>query len=87
MHPILFEIPKFEIGNWIIGPLPIRMYGLMIGIGFLLAIWLAARRGKQEGINPDRILDMGVYLLPGGHHRLTPVLRARQSPRVRAGPS
>jgi phosphatidylglycerol:prolipoprotein diacylglycerol transferase len=64
MHPILFEIPKFEIGNWIsIGPLPIRMYGLMIGIGFLLAIWLAARRGKQEGINPDRILDMGVYLL------------------------
>lgn len=59
MHPILFEIPKF----WIIGPIPIRMYGLMIGIGFLLAIYLASRRAKQEGVDPERILDMGVYLL------------------------
>lgn len=63
MHPILFEIPKIEIGNWIIGPIPIRMYGLMIGIGFLLSIWLASRRARKEGIDPDRILDMGVYLL------------------------
>jgi phosphatidylglycerol:prolipoprotein diacylglycerol transferase len=63
MHPILFEIPRIEFGNWIIGPIPIRMYGLMIGIGFLLAIYLASRRAKKEGINPDLILDMGVYLL------------------------
>ncbi len=63
MHPILFEIPKIEIGNWIIGPFPIRMYGLMIGVGFLLGIWLASRRAKKEGIDPDRILDLGVYLL------------------------
>ncbi len=63
MHPILFEIPKFEILNWVIGPIPVRMYGLMIGIGFLLGIYLASRRAKKEGINPDHILDMGVYLL------------------------
>jgi phosphatidylglycerol:prolipoprotein diacylglycerol transferase len=63
MHPILFEIPKIEFGNWFIGPIPIRLYGLMIGIGFLLGIYLASRRGKKEGIDPDRILDMGVYLL------------------------
>ena len=63
MHPILFEIPKIEFGNWFIGPIPIRMYGLMIGIGFLLGIYLASRRGRKEGIDPDRILDMGVYLL------------------------
>jgi phosphatidylglycerol:prolipoprotein diacylglycerol transferase len=63
MHPILFEIPKIEIGSWVIGPIPVRLYGLMIGIGFLLGIWLASRRAKKEGIEPDRILDMGVYLL------------------------
>jgi phosphatidylglycerol:prolipoprotein diacylglycerol transferase len=68
MHPILFEIPRFELplgplGTYLIGPLPIRLYGLMIGIGFLLATYLASRRAKKEGINPDRILDMGVYLL------------------------
>jgi phosphatidylglycerol:prolipoprotein diacylglycerol transferase len=63
MHPILFEIPRIDLGAWTLGPIPIRMYGLMIGIGFILAITLASHRAKKEGINPDRILDMGVYLL------------------------
>ena len=63
MHPILFEIPRIDLGAWVIGPIPIRLYGLMIGIGFLLGITLAARRAKKEGINPELILDMGVYLL------------------------
>jgi len=63
MHPILFEIPKIDLGGWTIGPIPIRMYGLMIGIGFLVAVWLASRRAKKEGLDPDRIIDMGVYLL------------------------
>jgi phosphatidylglycerol:prolipoprotein diacylglycerol transferase len=63
MHPILFEIPKIDLGSWTIGPIPIRLYGLMIGIGFLLSITLASRRAKKEGINPDVILDLGVYLL------------------------
>jgi phosphatidylglycerol:prolipoprotein diacylglycerol transferase len=63
MHPILFEIPKIAFGNWIFGPIPIRMYGLMVGIGFLLVIFLASRRARKEGIDPDRIMDMGVYLM------------------------
>ncbi len=63
MHPILFEIPRIEFGNWALGPIPIRMYGLMIAIGFLLAIMLASRRARKEGINPELILDLGVYLL------------------------
>lgn len=63
MHPILLEIPKFEIGGWIIGPLSVRMYGLMIGTGFLLGLFLASRHAKREGLDPDRFLDMGVYLL------------------------
>ncbi len=63
MHPILFEIPRIDLGAWVIGPIPIRLYGLMIGIGFLLGITLASRRAQKEGLNPERILDMGVYLL------------------------
>ncbi len=63
MYPILFEIPQIDLGAWTIGPIPIRLYGLMIGIGFLGGIWLASRRARKEGIDPDRIMDMGVYLL------------------------
>jgi len=63
MHPILFEIPRIAFGAWAFGPIPIRMYGLMIGIGFLLSMYFASRRARKEGLDPDRILDMGVYLL------------------------
>ncbi len=63
MHPILFEIPRIDLGAWVIGPIPIRMYGLMIGLGFLFGVTLAARRAKKEGIDPERIMDLGVYLL------------------------
>jgi phosphatidylglycerol:prolipoprotein diacylglycerol transferase len=63
MHPILFEIPRIEFLNWVIGPIPIRLYGLMIGLGFILGIALAARQAKKEGVNPDRVLDLGVYML------------------------
>ncbi|MGE5173124.1 MAG: prolipoprotein diacylglyceryl transferase [Betaproteobacteria bacterium] len=63
MHPILFEIPRIEFLNWVIGPIPIRLYGLMIGLGFILGVYLAARQAKKEGVNPDRVLDLGVYML------------------------
>ncbi len=63
MHPILFEIPRIVFGDWVLGPIPIRMYGLMIGIGFLISMYLASRQARKEGLDPDRILDMGVYLL------------------------
>ena len=63
MHPILFEIPRIEFLNWVIGPIPIRLYGLMIGLGFIIGITLAARQAKKEGVNTDRVLDLGVYML------------------------
>ncbi len=63
MHPILFDIPRLHFLGGDIGPIPIRLYGLMIGLGFVISIFLAARQAKKEGVNPDRILDLGVYVL------------------------
>jgi phosphatidylglycerol---prolipoprotein diacylglyceryl transferase len=63
MHPILFEIPRIDFLSWTIGPIPIRLYGLMIGLGFIIGVFLAARQAKKEGVNPDRVLDLGVYVL------------------------
>jgi phosphatidylglycerol:prolipoprotein diacylglycerol transferase len=63
MHPILFEIPRIEFLNWTLGPVPIRLYGLMIGLGFILGIFLAARQARKEGVSPERVLDLGVFVL------------------------
>ncbi len=63
MHPILFEIPQIEFLDWVIGPIPIRLYGLMIGLGFIIGVYLAAGQAKKEGVNADRVIDLGVYML------------------------
>jgi phosphatidylglycerol:prolipoprotein diacylglycerol transferase len=63
MHPILFEIPRIIIFGWTIGPIPIRLYGLMIGLGFVIGVTLAARQAKKEGVSPERVTDLCVYML------------------------
>ncbi len=63
MHPILFEIPRIEFLDWVVGPIPIRLYGLMIGLGFIVGVYLAAWQAKKEGVSPDRVIDLGVYML------------------------
>ncbi len=63
MHPILFEIPRIEFFNWVLVPVPIRLYGLMIGLGFVIGVFLAAGQAKKEGVDANRVIDLGVYML------------------------
>jgi len=53
MHPILFKI----------GPLSIHTYGVMLASAFFLALTLAIRQAKREGIQTEKIIDLGLYLL------------------------
>lgn len=41
--------------------LTINSYGFMIMVGFLFATAVAVRRGKTLGIQPDLIMDVGIY--------------------------
>jgi phosphatidylglycerol:prolipoprotein diacylglycerol transferase len=45
------------------GPLAIRSYGVMLVIAFWLGIELSARVARQRGLDPGRILDMGLVVL------------------------
>lgn len=56
MHPILFQI----------GPVTLYSYGLMIAIGFMVAITLASRRAKRLGLDPERIQSLGLVTLVSG---------------------
>jgi len=53
MHPILIKI----------GPLTIHTYGVMIAAGFLLGLALAVKQAKKQLIEPDKIIDLGFYML------------------------
>lgn len=60
MHPILFHI----------GSLPIRAYGTLIVVGFLIGLWRAMRRctrlmqtepeGSARRIHPDTVFDLAI---------------------------
>lgn len=49
-----------------IGPLTIYMYGLMMALGFLAALWLCLRRGKKQGLNEDIIWGIFFCAIIGG---------------------
>jgi len=56
MHPILFKIGNFPIGT----------YGLLLTVGFFLALMLAQWLGRKEGIPQESISDLAITLLLAG---------------------
>ena len=44
----------------------IHTYGVMLALGFLLAILVAMRQARRTGLNPDLILDLAFYFLIAG---------------------
>lgn len=49
-----------------IGPLTVHSYGLMIGIGFLLAVLLGSHAAKRRGMDPDAVLSIGLLAIVVG---------------------
>jgi phosphatidylglycerol---prolipoprotein diacylglyceryl transferase len=48
-----------------IGGLTIHWYGVLVALGFLIGLWLASRRGLRDGIAPEKIMDIGPWLIVG----------------------
>lgn len=46
-----------------IGPITVHSYGLLIGIGFLVAVCMMRRDARMRGINPDLITDLAFWAL------------------------
>jgi len=62
MRKILFEIPFPFLQKSI----PIYSYGFLLMVAFLVAITIARWRAKKEGIDPNKITDLGIYLVCAG---------------------
>ncbi|MCR4805492.1 MAG: prolipoprotein diacylglyceryl transferase [Clostridia bacterium] len=46
--------------------LDIMWYGLLIGIGMVLAVVLCYNRAPKHGLNQEHILDLAIYCIPAG---------------------
>lgn len=46
-----------------IGPFTVHGYGLMIGLGFAIAILLGCRIAKQNGLSEDHFINVAIYVL------------------------
>jgi len=56
MYPILFEFAGFQI----------RSYGVIVGLSFLLALWMSTKEAHRKGIDPKLVQDFALYALLGG---------------------
>lgn len=49
----------FRIGNY-----PVAWYGIIIGLGIVLALTLASKEGERRGMEQDFILDLAFWTVP-----------------------
>lgn len=55
MHKIAFQVGEFTI-YW---------YGVFVALGFLTGLWIASRRALLSNIAPEKVLDLGPWLIVG----------------------
>lgn len=48
INPIAYEL----------GPLSVHWYGIIIGLGAMLGLYLATQECKRRGISPDVLVDL-----------------------------
>jgi phosphatidylglycerol---prolipoprotein diacylglyceryl transferase len=53
MHPILFEIRGF----------PVYTYGVLLAAAYLLGLQFALARAKARGLDPNRVMDLGIWII------------------------
>lgn len=56
MCPVLFHIGSF----------PVRSFGLVLMVGFLVGIWMARRRASRFGLDGDKLWDLAILLIVFG---------------------
>lgn len=56
MHPVLIKLGLFNIYS----------FGFMLAVSFLVGIYIASRRARRFGVDPQHVLDLSVYIIIAG---------------------
>jgi phosphatidylglycerol:prolipoprotein diacylglycerol transferase len=60
MYPRLFELP-WSVGSF--GPITVYTYGVLLAAAYLFGLKLAMVRAKKRGLDANRVLDLGIYII------------------------
>lgn len=66
MFPKLFSIPAFDLFGRHLGPFSLHMYGVLLVSALLAALWLAGRLARKEGLDPQKVQDLGIASIIAG---------------------
>ncbi|MED3122529.1 prolipoprotein diacylglyceryl transferase [Bacillus wiedmannii] len=61
---LLGSVPQLDRVAIQLGPFPVYWYGIIIGTGVLLGLWLATREGERLGIQKDTFVDLVLIAVP-----------------------
>jgi prolipoprotein diacylglyceryl transferase len=64
--PMMAFIPSPSTNVIKVGPVPLHVYGFMIALGVVAAVWLCRRRWASWGNDPDFVTDLAYWAVPGG---------------------
>ena len=64
MVSLIASIPSPSQNQISIGPLDLRAYGFLIALGVLAGVWLSSKRLAQDGLDPEIIPNMALWVLP-----------------------
>ena len=67
LNPIALQIGPVDVGGHVLGPLQIHWYGVMYGIGFILAYFIVKAQVRRRGLplNDNELADFIMYLIMG----------------------
>jgi prolipoprotein diacylglyceryl transferase len=64
--PVLASLPSPDQGTWLLGPVPLRGYALMILLGMIAGLLVADRRWQRRGGRPGTVYDVAMWAIPFG---------------------
>jgi prolipoprotein diacylglyceryltransferase len=80
MWQVIWKIPVHT--SWTPDGIPIYGFGLMLFFAFVFCTWLARARARKEGIDPEAVDSLAIWIFLGGlaGARLTSLLSTGQYP-------
>lgn len=66
MFPKLFTIPAFSVAGSTLGPFSLHTYGVLLVAALLAALWLVGRLAAQEGLDRQKVQDLGIAAIIAG---------------------